>query len=95
VGSFEQSEVSVKNITRFVVVVLPLAGAVGLATSQSSFAMPQSSLEELAMSQSSIQEIIATGREDRLPPLRNFTVEGSTEAPAVHRRSTRQRTRVR
>jgi len=95
----------VKNVIRIVAVVLPLAGAVSLATSQSSLAMPQSSLQELAMSQSSIQEIIVTGSENSirerigLPPLRDdFTVEGSqehTEAPAMHRPSTRHRPHAR
>jgi hypothetical protein len=89
----------VKNLIRIVAVVLPLAGAVSLATSQSTLAMPRSSLQELAMSQSGIQEIIVTGSENSirerigLPPLRDdFTVEGSPEAPSMHRPPVRHRT---
>src|SRR5260370_32694132 len=90
-GSLEHRSPTVKNLIRVVAVVVPLAGAVSLATSQATLAMPQSRLQQLAMSQSSIQEIIATGSENSirdhigLPPLRDdFTVEGSPEAPTMH-----------
>ena len=88
-----------KNFIRVVAVALPLAGAVSLATSQSTLAMPASSLEELAVSQSGIQEIVVTGSENSirehigLPPLRDdFTVEGRPEAPTLHRPPVRHRT---
>jgi hypothetical protein len=87
-----------KNLISIIAVV-PFAGAISLATSQATLAMPQSRLQELAMSQSGIQEIIVTGSENSirerigLPPLRDdFTVEGSPEAPTVHRPPVRHRT---
>jgi hypothetical protein len=76
----EESETTMKNVIRTVALVLPLAGAIGLAMTQSSFAI-------VTGSENSIREHIG------LPPLRDdFTVEGRPEAPTLHRPPVRHRT---